>query len=52
MNTTSSALTVLICDDEPLARQRSQALLQDIQAQMPTRVLAEAENGKSEAKRS
>jgi len=46
MNTTSSALTVLICDDEPLARQRSQVLLQDIQAQMPTRVLAEAENGK------
>jgi two-component system response regulator AlgR len=46
MNTTASALTVLICDDEPLARQRSQALLQDIQAQMPTRVLAEAENGK------
>jgi two-component system response regulator AlgR len=39
-------LTVLICDDEPLARQRVLTLLDEIQAQLPTRVVAQAENGK------
>jgi two-component system response regulator AlgR len=38
-------LTILICDDEPPARQRARAQLEEIQEQMPNRVLAEAENG-------
>jgi two-component system response regulator AlgR len=46
MSTIPSPLSVLICDDEPLARQRSRALLQEIQPQIATRVVADAENGK------
>ena len=38
-------LTILIVDDEPLARTRLNALLDDIQPNVPNRVLGEAENG-------
>lgn len=46
MKTDATPMSVMVCDDEPLARQRALALLQDIQPQIPTRILAEADNGK------
>ncbi len=41
----NSPLTLLICDDEPLARQRTRALLQEIADAVPTHIVAEATNG-------
>ena len=38
-------LSILIVDDEPLARSRLRALLDDIQVNVPNQVVGEAENG-------
>jgi two-component system response regulator AlgR len=41
----SADLRVFIVDDEPLARERVKALLADVAAEVPTRIVGEARNG-------